>query len=155
MGASDAIKFYEVFSLCIWQQMFGSFFASTVTGAVVSYVRLNKHGVLRLASEVQFRCELQLETEKSQHQPGQSSAQCAGLILSPMKDIYVEDLYELGFFKSIKVQWKSRMCQFELVCNYVPIVVISGSNCVAAGVERIKVEYTPIRCILILIKTKH
>ena len=45
----------------------------------------------------------------------------ATFILSPIKDIYVEDLYELGFFKSIKVQWKSRMCEFELVCNYVPI----------------------------------
>ena len=37
-----------------------------------------------------------------------------------MKYIYVEDWYELGFFKS-KVQWKSRMSEFELVCNYVPL----------------------------------
>ena len=34
--------------------------------------------------------------------------------------MYVEDLYELGFFKSIKVQWKSRMRELELV-YHVPI----------------------------------
>ena len=86
MGASDAKTFYEVFPLCIWQQMFGSYFR--VDNWRSCFVREDKqHG----ASEVQFRCELQLETKISQHYPTQSSAQGADLIISPMKDIYVED----------------------------------------------------------------